>query len=355
MNKIERNYGIDALRIISMLMIVVLHIVNSEALLGMSAQNLILSLIKTATFCAVNCYALISGYVGLNAKHRYSSIVLLWLRVVFYSVIISFAFKMIYPESFGIKRIIMSFFPIMTNQYWYFTSYFILFLFIPLLNNAVNNIKQKQMAVLLIVLFCFTTVLYPIWYTLFSEDVFLLNDGYSPLWLVIMYFLGAYIKRFGLLNSLKKGWLIFICLLSIILTWVSKLLIYKCTLQFIGKAQYTTMWQSYTSITVVITAVSLFILFEKVHLSRLTKRFVSFLTPMTFSVYLIHNNDLIKEYVFDKVLLEISAQPLPVLLLCVFGFAVIVYTSCSMVDFLRIKLFKLIKLDNLIKRIDKLF
>ena len=155
-------------------------------------------------------------------------------------------------------------------------------------------------------------------HTLTQEDVFLLNDGYSPLWLIVMYLLGAYINRFGLFNNVKKHWLILICSLSIMLTWVSKLIINYCTEQFMGKAQYATMWQSYTSITVVITAISLVILFKRIRMSRLTKKVVSFLTPMTFSVYLIHNNDLIQEYVFDNVSKEISLQPLPILILCIF-------------------------------------
>lgn len=184
MNKTERNYGIDALRIISMMMIVLLHIVNTDALqncfIRYSLGYEIISLVKAATFCAVNCYALISGFVGINAKHRYSNIVLLWIRVVFYLAIISCVFKFIFPESFGIKKIIMSFFPIMTNQYWFFTSYFILFLFVPLLNNAVQHISKRQMSVLMVILFTFTSILYPIWHTLTQEDVFLLNDGYSP-------------------------------------------------------------------------------------------------------------------------------------------------------------------------------
>ena len=157
MNKTERNYGIDALRIISMMMIVLLHIVNTDALqncfIRYSLGYEIISLVKAATFYAVNCYALISGFVGINAKHRYSNIVLLWIRVVLYLAIFSCVFKFIFPESFGIKKIIMSFFPIMTNQYWYFTSYFILFLFVPLLNNAVQHISKRQMSVLMVILF----------------------------------------------------------------------------------------------------------------------------------------------------------------------------------------------------------
>lgn len=73
---------------------------------------------------------------------------------------------------------------------------------------------------------------------------------------------------------------------------------------------------------------------------------------MTFSVYLIHNNDLIQEYVFDNVSKEISLQPLPILILCIFGFAVVVYILCSMIDMLRIKIFKLLKIDYLIHKID---
>ena len=45
--------------------------------------------LEAAAFCAVDCYAMISGYVGTGKTFRPSGIVLLWLRVVFYTLLIT--------------------------------------------------------------------------------------------------------------------------------------------------------------------------------------------------------------------------------------------------------------------------
>ena len=85
----NRNYGIDLLRIITMFMIVNLHILyhggilSSEKLYFGSTKFNIVWIIEIVSYVAVNCYALISGFVGVNSKNKYSNIILLWLRVAF--------------------------------------------------------------------------------------------------------------------------------------------------------------------------------------------------------------------------------------------------------------------------------
>lgn len=74
----ERNYGIDFLRIISMFMIVILHILGNGGILAsvqIGSSNYHLAwILEIASYCAVNCYALISGYVGIYSVHKYSNI-----------------------------------------------------------------------------------------------------------------------------------------------------------------------------------------------------------------------------------------------------------------------------------------
>ena len=74
-NKRERNYGIDLLRIVSMLMVVVLHVLGQGGVLKtstpLSIGYSVAWILEIAAYCAVNCYALISGYVGVNSKFKY--------------------------------------------------------------------------------------------------------------------------------------------------------------------------------------------------------------------------------------------------------------------------------------------
>ena len=68
----KRNYGIDLLRMVAMVFVVVLHIVGIGGIITgselLSPQFLTAQLLRIAMLCAVNCYALISGFVGWNRR-----------------------------------------------------------------------------------------------------------------------------------------------------------------------------------------------------------------------------------------------------------------------------------------------
>lgn len=64
----KRNYGIDLLRIVSMFMVVFLHILGGGGVLELDslsgASYWTAWTLKTASYCAVDIFAIISGYVG---------------------------------------------------------------------------------------------------------------------------------------------------------------------------------------------------------------------------------------------------------------------------------------------------
>ena len=68
--KHEKNYGIEWLRILSMYMVAVLHTLGQGGILGSFKQgDLSFSIawfLETAAFGAVDCFALISGYVDIT-------------------------------------------------------------------------------------------------------------------------------------------------------------------------------------------------------------------------------------------------------------------------------------------------
>ena len=74
----ERNYGIDLFRIVSMFMVVVLHVLGQGGILdgtiGVAGNYETAWFLETAAYGAVNCYALISGYVGIRSRYRYSTL-----------------------------------------------------------------------------------------------------------------------------------------------------------------------------------------------------------------------------------------------------------------------------------------
>lgn len=63
----SRNYGIDLLRIVAMFLVVILHILGQGGVLKAVESNeinfTVSWLLEIGAYCAVNCYALITGFV----------------------------------------------------------------------------------------------------------------------------------------------------------------------------------------------------------------------------------------------------------------------------------------------------
>ena len=79
----ERNYGIDLLKIVAMMFVCILHVCNYG---GVSSKSLtesfpdnhkLIIFLQALTYCAVDVYAMVSGYLGYNKKFKLSRPVML--------------------------------------------------------------------------------------------------------------------------------------------------------------------------------------------------------------------------------------------------------------------------------------
>ena len=70
-----------------MFMVCILHCCNSGGVLNSLNDNSIkyylVYYINICAYCAVNCYALISGFVGYNNTFKYKRIINIWLTAFF--------------------------------------------------------------------------------------------------------------------------------------------------------------------------------------------------------------------------------------------------------------------------------
>lgn len=222
-NKTEntRNYGVDLLRIVSMYMVVVLHVLGQggalQEAMSPSLQYQSAWFLKILCFGAVNCYALISGYVGINSRYRYSSIAYLWLWVFFYSAGFAFIAAYLSPK-IKMDAFIDGLTPVSSLDYWYFTAYFCMFFFIPLFNIILNTLSNKQLYFIASAIFILFSVM-----TVFSEkDLFNTYGGYSALWLSLCYILGGIFKRTNLLFKIKPWLGMLLFLVCVIATWLER-------------------------------------------------------------------------------------------------------------------------------------
>ena len=353
----ERNYGIDSLRIVSMFMVVLVHLLGhgglAESVEKYSLEFFIVYLLGYAAKCSVDCFVLISGYVGIFAKHRYSSLAQLWLKVLFYSVGITLIFELLRPEVVGKKNLILSFFPILSNQYWYFTSYFFLFLFMPFLNAAINNVGRKRLLLTLSVIVLLTSVVYPLTMAAAGSDYLRLSGGYSVLWFMILYLVGAYIRKYGFLRNVRRIWFILSFVVSVILTLGSKLAIGFFSMRIFSTVKYDSLYTHYQSVTILISALSLLLIFERTDFKGVWRKIIAAISPLSFGVYLIHDNNLIRENLIKDRFAGMAEYPAVVMALSITASALCVFAVCIGIDGIRELLFRVLGVRSRLERLEE--
>ena len=348
----KRNYGVDLLRLLAMFMVLCLHVYGHggilERLPQLSAKYETVWLVECLCICCLNCYMLISGYVGVCARYRYSNLALLWLRVLFYSLLITAAAKLFLPSAVGLRDWVQSLLPVLFNRYWFFTAYFAVFLMMPLLNTACTALSKQQLGSVLCGLLVFLSVL-P---TILHQDPFYTNFGSSAIWFAIAYLIGAYIRLYGLLQTWSRAKLFFLYLAGSVGMWLFKLLFEAGTARFLGNARVGNHLFVHVSPLVLLAAVALLLLFERLTFSEKNTKLISDLTPLAFSVYLIHEHPLFRTQVIGR-LAFLADCAFPLMLLGHLAAVLVLYMFCLGVDTIREALFRRLKISEKLRKMEE--
>ncbi len=332
-----------------MYLVVILHILGYGGVLAnIGAESMKFKaawLLEIAAYCSVNCYALLSGYVSVKSGFKYSRIIVLWLQVVFYTLLTTLIFKYYKPEVMMPGAFIRALTPVTSTQYWYFTAYVGMFFFIPFLNALINSLNKKQFKVLIASL----VVIFSVVQTLIPGDIFKTSGGYSMFWLIVLYFIGAYFKLTE--NERKHGklWCLAGFLISVLIVWAYKFLP-------LGHDFNGNLFVGYYSPFILSSAVFLFLFCSKLKITgKVPKALIKALAPASFGVYLIHTNPLIWESLLKNRFVSYAASSTPKLVLLVLVTAAVIYLACSIIDLIRIGLFKALKINKLADSLEKWF
>lgn len=292
----KRDAGIDLLRIIGMIGIVYTHVLfETKGLYKYHRYKNKLLNLYTYIFWHVNAYGLISGFVGCYKSIKYSNLLYIWLSIVFYSMGIHYYFLK-FKQSANIKdELYIEYYPIIYNRYWYCTSYFGMFIFLPAINKGILYINKPEFKLLgmsILGIFVF-------WQNYMNnKDGFLmLNKGYSSVWLLCLYIIGAYIRKFNVIyRGIKRYifsfiyFLIFLILCSIFnkyrnYTISDSIGNYKIKLiNFIKRL----MTKQLNSIIRTSEAIFITLFFLQLKYNEYLSKVIFFFSPLTFGVYLIH-------------------------------------------------------------------
>lgn len=340
----RRNYGIDLLRSVAMLGIVVLHILYHGGILNAVGLDLtkfsIIWLIEILAYSAVDCFALISGYTGykdIETPYRYWKYMPIYLQVFVYSFGIAVVTSFFQEVQF--KDIIKAAMPVTTTRYWYFTAYTGVFFMAPWANRFIRNLTRneaKHLAILFFLLLFYLPIAGQF------ADPFKIVGGYSFLWLFVLYLVGAFIKKFNIGKNVNIGLLLAVQMSFLVITLVSEIVM----------KEYNFLCE-YTSVTIVGMACIELIVFSKLKIMGKIANFLKAITPSIFGVYLIHDNPIFRQIFIENNFIWIVHKPVYTIWFWIVGIAVLVMFSCLIIDKFRELLFKLLRINSLAKIIDQ--
>lgn len=342
----KRNVNIELFRVIATLLVVMLHVLGQGGVLAGATPRgtnyWIAYFLEIGALCAVNCFALISGYVMVGKTIKIRRIISLWLQVVFYSLLLTGLVFIFLPESRSLKQLVFAVLPISGGQWWYISSYFALFFFIPFLNKAIENISKQTFKKLLIVTFigicCLNTVL--------ETNPIGMNKGYSAAWLAVMYLFGAYVRKYNVEEKITATKAILGFFAMVALTFLSKIGIHYLTVLIFGAAKRENVLICYTSFTIFLAAVFLLLFCLKLKINPGAAKIISFLSPTALGVYLIHVHPLVFEYVVKDLFRNFAQKSPPIMVLYSLAAVFAVFVVCVLIEWLRIQAFRWIKMDR---------
>ena len=333
--KNERNYGIDLLRLVLMYMVCMLHTLGQGGILNAceagTIEYKVFWFMEILAYCAVDGFAMISGYTATDKPRKFEKLADMWFQAFFYAFIVTVILTIagLNPE-WSVKELIKCALPVTFGTFWYFTAFFALFFAIPVLNRFIFSVDEKTARtafVLLIGLFSCIEVL---------RGTFNTQSGYSALWLMVLYCVGALAKRGRIFEQKKSITLIVIWAACIFATWYVRV--------FLGIGRLT----NYVSPTILASGLIMVVLFSRL---RLKGTVISKLSPLAFGIYLFQLNPVLWNNRLRGGASFAAQENIVVGVMYAFAIAALIFLSGLIVEFVRSKLAKAMRIPVLSQKI----
>ena len=334
--KTRENSNFDLLKIICIALIIGHHFIYDAKILNLiDTSNIFYNFLYIGGKFGTAIFSIITGYFMSERKFNWNKIIKLMLKIEIYSYLSIIFFHFLLDFNIDKNNLVKSFIPILSNKYWFATSYIILYFLIPYLNILIKNISKEKYTNLLVIL-TFLIVILP------TIGLNYLSNNTTAL--IYYYLIGAYIKKYDITlfknNTFNLVSSIIVYILILLSTNIINLLSNKYTF-FYNKTYY---FSQINSIPVVISGILLFIFISQIKIKP--HKILNRISIASLGIYLIHDNYFIKKYIFPRIFQIINNFSLNIIVSLMFIIMVIII--CSIIDnFITIIIDKiLIKINN---------
>lgn len=335
--KEKRNIGLDLLRILSMFMVLILHLLGKGGMLEKESNSqiyyLIYNFMEILCIVAVNCYVLISGYFLIKSEFKWKKVISLWKETLFYSLLV-FGITTIIKKEFDVTLFIKSCLPIITKEYWFINIYLLMYILSPFINKVIFSLKKEELRKLIIILM----IVFSIWNSILPKEyVFDNTSGYGIIWFICLYIISAYIRLYeemkeNRFNSLKCI-ITYICSAIIIML----LMILFNNISFnVLKENIRTRLLAYNNILVFIESIALFMFFKNLTVkNKKIIEIIKFVSPLTLAVYLIHEQYGARKMLYFDILHMSNCYNNNFSMFFILGYAVTIFIICIIIEYIR--------------------
>ncbi len=288
MEKKERQSNIELLRIVSMIFIIFSHFSSHGNFIidAININGVYLQIIQILGKIGVNIFVFISGYFLITKKDlEKKKLLLLWLQILFYSIVMYFIFEVFMYKRFSITSFIKSCFPITLKHWWFASTYFVLYLLHPYVNRMLNSLDRAEYKKLLMIL----TILWCILPTLTTKEL----ECNNLLWFLYLYSLSGYLKLYP---DVLERWNLKKCTLFTLVSFliaIVLIVLFDCI-----KVDYRILF-GIQKLPTLIISILVFILFNKISIKN--NKYINNIAKQTFGIYLIHDNYIIRNFIWKKV------------------------------------------------------
>lgn len=290
-----RESNFELLRIFAMFLIVLHHCVAHGVFYYWSnnvssldyINNFLAILTASGGQVGVTIFVLLCGYFSCQQEFRLSKWFKIYLKMLFVSLLI-FGLWLFIDEQQASMWVDVSLFPFTHNAYWFVCDYLVLYSFMPLLNILLQKVPKKMIQNYLI----WSAVVLIVIPFLGLRAIF--SD---MLYFLFLYILGGSIK----LNYISlKGkfftWLFSISILSVLFFIFKRILTTEDGINLWGFYSY------YTGLNTVYTLCVSLLLFRLFSNLKINSQWINWFAASAFGIYLLHNNELVRPYLWHTLL-----------------------------------------------------
>lgn len=333
-----RKSNFEVLRILSIYAIIIHHLIAHSGFtwsqFKVTSQKIWLMSILPIGKVGVGTFILITGYFTFRHPPKVKTLLRIVTTTGFYSILIYILANLTIPGTrVTPQTFFQSVFPIISNFYWFATAYFFMYILMPYLNQLAKNMAVKQYVILLAILIF--VICGPAYLMYYGIPVY----GYTDIAvMILLWFTGAFIRKFESFFQLKS-WILFLILVLLICgnflfhVWgfyigVKHPKIYTYTLN-IGMYNYS--FFSY------VLAVVVFLLFKNMKIRP--NFFINFAASGVFAVYLIHDNPYVSNLIFRHLIHFTEVKDLGLMIQQTFTIPAVILIVCLLIEYSRLILF----------------